>query len=176
MKKGLFICALLLTLSLSACSNEVSQEKYNALVTEKEELQDQYDKLSKYRDELEAKTNEEDTLYPTVWAKTAFGDDCISLMDNSKYMQCIVPGNYTSSVDSISTIWKNFKRANSLLNTKAIEGMPYEKIGIKYLAEDGTALIEFIVTKKDNGYELDSISGDLTKTDDLNSAIVAISQ
>ena len=91
-------------------------------------------------------------------------------------MQCIVPGNYTSSVDSISTIWKNFKRANSLLNTKAIEGMPYEKIGIKYLAEDGTALIEFIVTKKDNGYELDSISGDLTKTDDLNSAIVAISQ
>ena len=47
MKKGLFICALLLTLSLSACSNEVSQEKYNALVTEKEELQDQYDKLSK---------------------------------------------------------------------------------------------------------------------------------
>lgn len=176
MKKKLLICALLLTFALSACSNGVSQEKYNALVTEKEELQDQYDKLSKYRDELEAKTNEEQSIYPTVWAQTAFGDDCIYLIDNPKYMQCIVPGNNTSSTESISTIWKNFKRANSLLNTKAIVGMPYEKIGIKYLAEDGTALIEFIVTKKDDGYELDSISGDLTKTEDLNSAIVAISQ
>lgn len=185
MKKKLIICALFLTFALTACSNGVSQEKYNTLATEKEELQKKYDEVAKKRNELATKLieqenakNEEETkaISPSIWAKTSFGEDCIYLIDNQKYMQCIVPGNYTSSTDSISAIWKNIRMPNLLLNTEAISDISYEKIAVKYLAEDGTALIEFILRKVNDGYELDSITGDLTKSTSLNAAIVTISQ
>jgi outer membrane murein-binding lipoprotein Lpp len=185
MKKKLIICALFLTLALSACSNGISQEKYDTLVTEKEELQKKYDEVSKKRDELAAKviehgnTNaekESKAIAPSVWAKTSFGEDCIYLIDNPKYMQCIVPGNNTSSTESISAIWKNIKTASLLLNTKAVEDIDYEKIAVKYLAEDGTALIEFVLIKQSDGYELDNVSGDLTKATSLSDAITTVSK
>lgn len=175
MKKKLFIFTGIIVLALSGCSGGVSQDDYQAIVTENEALKGENESLEQVRlDLVSAASGQADdevlTFSAAAWARTSFGEGCVYLFDYPNYMQCIVEERYSSTPESVSLIWEDFKLAAGLLPYLS-EEIVCEKIAVKYLSDDETVLVEFVLKREDGNYSLDSIAGDLTKADLLVSSL-----
>lgn len=183
MKKGLFVLSLFIIVSLSGCSS-ISQEEYDSVVAERDEtvkkldtLQADYNSMSK---EYDSKSNDYEKLHSEyqileserkervdkemelagtkAWVTTCFGDDSIYFVENTDYLQCISSNRYSCTLGGIKDAWNDQLSAMKLLPISITT--PYEKIAVKYLDDDQKILIEFVIKRKNDTYELDSVTCD----------------
>lgn len=183
MKKNLVLILALLTFSLSGCSSPaISQESYDAIVAERDSLQEQNavlvqekEDIEKKRDELFKKemeriqedTNKElESVGAISWATTSFGEDGIYFIDNLNYMQCIAPSKYPATLDSLNEIWQDFVISSATLD-KFSEEINHNKIAVKYQGENGATLIEFVLERQGDSYQLNGITVDFEKVNTL---------
>lgn len=199
MKKSVTIWAIgvLIALSLSGCSQSVKKADYDAVVTERDSLKDKNKDLENKTKDLENKNKElEDKKANLVnellkqqqkqanqqyshapalaWARASYGDGGTYLVDNDDYMVCIAPGTYEASYASIKPAFDSYKLSVALLQSIS-KDILYKKISTKYLAADGSTLLEISVKRDGDSYVLNGISGDLTKSTALSQAIMQIS-
>lgn len=173
MKKKILLTAVctIIALSTSACANGVSKANYDAIVKERDSLKEKNEELEQIRKESTQKlldlqqeqTNKElANVAPITWAETSFGKDGIYLVENPEYMLCIASGVYDTSQESIKDLWETTLLAAATLNAFSNE-ITYDKISVKYLAQDGTTLIEFSFKRQDGKYTTNGITGELSQ-------------
>lgn len=190
MKKRFAIFAAAFMMLLQGCGG-VTQEEYDQLAAEKEKISKELDTAKADCEKAEADYEKAKTDYgelyqelidekakkvetevessvPKAWATTYFGEDCIVLAENKEYLQIVSKEGYEVSLEGVQEVFNNCKNSLGGLAAFANE-INYERIGIKFLKADRTALLEFVF-KADNGsYTLESVSGDLQNSDVLNS-------
>lgn len=172
MKKKFLFALLVCSLSLSACSSKISEEQYNTLLEENKKLEEENKKL---KDSIQEQNDQNlEQIVPESWAQVSFGEDGVFLIEDSAYMLCIDSGTYEATAEDLARIWQKFLTASSTLASFKSE-IGYNKISVKYLATDGTTLIEFTLKNNGDNYILDGITGDLTKSNILVPLLEVIS-
>lgn len=122
-----------------------------------------YDELE---DEYEAYWNEQTaeqlkTVIPQAWAMAYFGDDCLVIAsDDGEYIQIICQKEYPLSNGSVQDIWNSLMAA--MVDATVLQnGIEWDRMGIKFLQENGKEFLEFVFKKADVGFEFEGICGDL---------------
>lgn len=183
MKKKIFILTFVGCMLLSGCS-KVSQEEYDSLKTKYDnlvennnDLSDQYDKVkANYEQLLEEKSQhveaELKTAVPRAYAETYFGEGSLTLCsENGEYVQIICEKKYEASVESIQEIYKSILSSIPGL-VEYYDKIEWERIGIKFLQENGKELIEYVLKKENGQFDLECIS---MEYDNLYLIITALS-
>lgn len=182
MKKKVILSIICVAFLLGACGISKSdyeaaiserdslQEQLNILKTENENLQEKNQKLSStvstlQKEQLKLIEEQSDFIETQAWIMAAFGDNSIILKSDKKdYLEVIASDNYELSQEGIKQIWDS-----SRISTAVLEGykdkIPYEKIAVKFLDTNKEEMIEFILKRNNNNYELAGINGDLLRSD-----------
>ena len=156
----------------------VSQEDYDKLQTEKNELDEEleasrqqletlkqdYEKTKKeLLDEKTQKLDEDRKhSFARAWAATYFGEDCLVLIDGEKYLQLVSQEPYSATLEGVQTVYKQCLNSMSGLGVY-VDQIKYNKIGLKFQQTNGEELIEFVLRRENGTYVLDSISGNLVQ-------------
>ncbi|MEY8428746.1 hypothetical protein AALA00_13755 [Lachnospiraceae bacterium 46-15] len=192
MKRKSFIIFVMVMLLLVGCSgNAVPQDQYESAVAERDELdkelkalREDYEKVKEEKelaerenkslqDEKKKRVSEElELATPIAWATTCFGEDSIVFADNKEYLQIISKKKYNLTSESVQEIWEKTLEASKLMKAGGyLDKIVYDRIGMKFSQENGSELLEIVLKRADDTYELDSISGDLLNASALISAM-----
>ncbi|MDR1771060.1 MAG: hypothetical protein LBS02_10540 [Hungatella sp.] len=185
MKKKVLLCvSIAAMLSLTACSNGVSQKDYDKLINEKEKIESDYSTLEKEYEELNKKyledkdnnlktTSDNFTLSKVnAWAQTSFGDSASCSLDDKKHLTVHVPSNYTAS--NVPEILSNIK--NSLSTWVAIDSptsntTEFNYITITFYDNSQDGIISYTFDNSNKEFELKTIMGNLQKVEEIVNAI-----
>lgn len=193
MKKRFIVISLLLVIIgvvLVGCG--ISQEDYDALTTENENLRkdletsnqelealkQEYENMeSKYQELMNEKaeraSKEMEQATARALAVTYFGDDCLVLTGGGEYLQIVPQESYTASLEGVQAIYKQLLSFSVGLAVY-IDNVNYERIGIKFQQDGGKELIEFVLKREDDSYILESITGNLEVAGILSTALTMI--
>ena len=160
--KKLILCTVLLMILLTGCSRVVSQEEYDKLKNDYEELSRSNEVAkelySQSKTELEKYTMNDNKIDAFSWAEACFGKGNVhvSNLENSlvngsttDYVQLVVNTPFDNTIDGIRSI--HDLMLNSIPTMS--EFMSYDKAAIKMLDNQGNYVMEYIFTKSDDGYE-----------------------
>ncbi|RDY27509.1 hypothetical protein [Lachnotalea glycerini] len=177
----------LITISLfiTACGSGVSQEQYNALNTEKENLQSDYDKLkndyekikvdytSLLDEKAESILDDAPLQYATAWAKTSYGEnvECSSSADSLNVLVhtdiSVTSENVTDIINKFISSMKYYKIAYETTP----DNLNFKFISVNYLDLDDNAFLSLTIVKTDDTFELNKILVDATQTDTIISGL-----
>lgn len=186
MKKLILIFSLSACISLlSACGSApaeptVSQEDYDSLLQENEQLSSELDEVkSKYLDVLDAETEAlTDSLpqqYTSAWATTSFGDSAKCTILDSQLIT-IVPCEYDYSSESVSTIWDEYVAASktySVLYLSDPDSLP-DEVTVIFQGSDGQCMLLFSSSFTNGEVALKEIAGNLSHALELMDALSSL--
>lgn len=152
-----------ISIILTGCNSSISQEDYDAKVSELKIMQEKYSEKSteletiqKELTKLKTKNakNEMEKAGAKAWVKTAFGDDAQTIInDNDLYVN--IPKGYTISEKSIESLWNKVLSSLSLYRDyykETPDQLPYDSITIIVLEEEtGLDMVSFQILKNTDG-------------------------
>ncbi|MBC5711948.1 hypothetical protein H8S75_28890 [Hungatella sp. L12] len=189
MKKSLILVSCILVFTISACSKGVSQEEYESLASqnnelmsevqllsaEKESLADEYESLSNISNELldekkERVLNQMDDSYANAWITTSFGSNSTCFSDNVSLLQCSAGNVYPITEEGIAKIYSDL--LNSMTTLALVQdNIKYDMISIKFHNVAGTCAMEISLKKQNGSFTLDTIMCNASYTSTIITAL-----
>lgn len=151
------IISVLIILGVSACSSGVSQEEYDKLLAENEELRSQREELaSTVSENLAAKADEVlkdlERAGAQAWATTSFGEETICTADGTNVI-VTVNSSDTYSESTIKQSWnmvlESMKTFGFVSRSKGL--FPYKSMSIEFRDPENKKIIEYVFDISDEG-------------------------
>jgi len=182
MKKILLLLLFTSLFSLTGCSNGISQEEYDSINTEKENLQKELDNLQSEYSEMKSnyesleQTRKEETMaeldLATVkaWVTASFGDDSIYFVNEPRFLQCISSKKYSLTEDGVTEAWSNTLVAAAALGQYKNK-IVYDRIAVKYMSDSNNCFLEVILKRDGDTYALEKVLGDIDNSNVIISGL-----
>lgn len=133
--------------------NASLQAEVESLKSENKSIKDEY---VSYK--LEQSNLTVSDISGSSWAETSFGKDTICLINEEKtQFQCLANNKYEVSKEGISALWSDYLLSVALLGSIS-EDIPYETISVKFFNYSDVYIMDIVLRRNNDKYELDAIS------------------